>query len=62
MFIGDFIFKDSIGRTDFPGGSDEDMANSINKIKEYDDDIELFPGHNETTTLGNEKKNNPFLM
>ena len=61
MFIGDFIFKESIGRTDFPGGSDAEMANSINKIKEYSDDIELFPGHNETTTLGYEKKNNPYL-
>ena len=62
MIIGDFIFKESIGRTDFPGGSDDEMANSINKIKEYPDDIELYPGHNEITTLGYEKKNNPYLM
>lgn len=62
MIIGDFIFKESIGRTDFPGGSDKEMADSINKIKEYPDDIELYPGHNETTTLGYEKKNNPYLM
>ena len=62
MMIGDFIFKDSIGRTDFPGGSDAEMADSINKIKKYPDDIELFPGHNETTTLGDEKKNNPYLV
>ena len=62
MIIGDFIFKESIGRTDFPGGSDTEMAESINKIKEYPDDIELYPGHNETTTLGYEKKNNPYLM
>lgn len=62
MIIGDFIFKESIGRTDFPGGSDKEMADSINKIEEYPDDIELYPGHNETTTLGYEKKNNPYLM
>lgn len=61
MLIGDFIFKDSIGRTDFPGGSDIEMKQSIEKIKEYPNDIELFPGHNETTTLGEEKKNNPYL-
>ena len=61
MIIGDFIFKDSIGRTDFPGGSDFEMKESIKKILEYPDDIELFPGHNETTTLGEERKNNPYL-
>lgn len=61
MFIGDFIFKESIGRTDFPGGSDTEMSSSIQKILTYDDDIELFPGHNETTNLGYEKENNPFL-
>ena len=61
MFIGDFIFKESIGRTDFPGGSDTDMSNSIQKILTYDDDIELYPGHNEITNLGYEKENNPFL-
>ena len=61
MLIGDFIFKDSIGRTDFPGGSDIEMKQSIEKILTYPDDIELYPGHNETTTLGEEKKNNPYL-
>ena len=61
MFIGDFIFKESTGRTDLPGGSDADMAQSIEKIKTYPDDITLYPGHNEMTTLGYEKENNPFL-
>ena len=61
MFIGDFIFKESIGRTDFPGGSDIEMQQSIDKIKEYDDDIDIYPGHNEISTLGYEKKNNPYL-
>lgn len=61
MFIGDFIFKESIGRTDLPGGSAEDMQNSITKILKYPDDIKLYPGHNEDTTLEYEKKNNPYL-
>lgn len=61
MLIGDFIFKESIGRTDLPGGSDVEMKDSINKILTYDDDITLYPGHNEITTLGDERKNNPFL-
>ena len=62
MFIGDFIFKDSVGRTDLPGGSDEDMKASLEKIKTFPDDITLYPGHNEVTTLQYEKENNPYLQ
>ena len=61
MFDGDFIFKESIGRTDLPGGSDADMKESINKILTYSEDIKLYPGHNEETTLKYEKENNPYL-
>ena len=61
MFIGDFIFKESIGRTDLPGGNDIEMKESIKKILTYDDSIKLYPGHNEDTTLGYEKENNPYL-
>ncbi len=61
MFIGDFIFKDSIGRTDLPGGDPKEMETSIKKILAYDDDIELYPGHYEETTLKKEKENNPCL-
>ena len=61
MFIGDFIFKDSIGRTDLPGGDSKEMEESITKIKEYDRNINIYPGHNEESTLGIEFENNPFL-
>ena len=61
MFIGDFIFKDSIGRVDLPGGSNAEMSRSISKILKYDDKITLYPGHGDSTTLGNERKNNPYL-
>ncbi len=61
MFVGDFIFKESIGRVDLPGGNNEEMQESINKIKLYDDDIVLYPGHYEKTTLQEEKENNPFI-
>lgn len=61
MFIGDFIFRESIGRTDLPGGSSVEMKESIQKILTYPDDITLYPGHNEITTLGYEKENNSFL-
>lgn len=62
MFVGDFIFKDSIGRCDLPGGSESEMKESINKILEYPDDIKLYPGHYQETTLGDEKTNNQFLI
>lgn len=56
MFCGDFIFKNGIGRTDL-GGNIHDMSNSLQDMQKYDDDIILYPGHGEPTTLGQEKKN-----
>lgn len=61
MFTGDFIFKNSIGRTDFPTGNFEKMQKSIRKIVEYSDIIILYPGHGDSTTLGLEKKYNKYL-
>lgn len=60
MFVGDFIFKNSIGRTDL-GGNYNDMMNSIKKIKGYRDDITIYPGHGESSILGLEKRNNPYF-
>lgn len=54
MFTGDFIFKGAIGRTDLEGGSSMDMINSLNKIKKYNKDIIIYPGHGESSTLLNE--------
>ena len=56
MFTGDFIFKSSIGRTDL-GGNDQDMKESIESFKQYDDNIIIYPGHGPKTTLGEEKIN-----
>ena len=61
MFVGDFIFKESIGRCDLPTGSMDDMKKSIEKILNFDDDITLYTGHYDTTTLGYERTNNPYL-
>lgn len=61
MFTGDFIFKGTIGRTDLPTGSIEEMKNSIEKIKEYSDQIRIYPGHGEATKLGIEKQSNPYF-
>lgn len=60
MFTGDFLFKESIGRTDL-GGNYSDMLKSIKKIKQYNDDIKIYPGHGDRTSLDFEKKNNMFL-
>lgn len=58
MFVGDFVFKNSIGRTDFEDSSFSDMMKSISFIKKYSDDTILYPGHFDKTTLGYEKLNN----
>ncbi len=62
MVGGDVLFQGSIGRTDLPGG-DHDML--IRNIKEklfvLDDDVTVYPGHGLKTTIGREKKSNPFL-
>ena len=57
MFCGDFLFKNTFGRVDLEGGDAKMMIESINKIKMYDDNIKLFPGHGEFTYLGKEKQN-----
>lgn len=61
MFVGDFIFKNSIGRCDLEGGSYIEMKQSINRLKQYENDIILYPGHFNKTTLNEEKKNNSFF-
>ena len=53
--------KDSIGRCDLPTGDFRVMLNSIEKIKKYDDDIVIYPGHGEKSTLGYEKTNNEYF-
>jgi glyoxylase-like metal-dependent hydrolase (beta-lactamase superfamily II) len=61
-FVGDLIFAGSIGRTDLPGGSYEDLIRSVReKIFVLPDRTVLFPGHGPATTVGEEKRNNPFF-
>lgn len=62
MMTGDTLFNQSIGRTDFPGGSFEQIISSIKeKIFKYDDDTIVYPGHNSPTTIKSEKISNPFV-
>lgn len=62
LISGDTLFEQSIGRTDFPGGSHADIIHSI-KTKLYilDDDTIVYPGHGPRTTIGLEKASNPFI-
>lgn len=57
LFSGDFIFKGTIGRTDLPGGNFKEMQHSIIKILSSKEDLIIYPGHGETTTLYKEKEN-----
>ncbi len=61
MFVGDFIFKGTIGRCDLEGGNFEEMLESIEKIKQYDKNTVLYPGHGEATTLQHEIDFNPYF-
>lgn len=63
MFCGDTIFAESIGRTDLPGGSYPEILESIqHKILTLPDEIKLLPGHGPSTTVGWERRRNPFLQ
>ena len=61
MFVGDFIFKESIGRTDLPTGNMFEMEESLSKIRKYPSKTIIYPGHGESTTLLSEIRNNPFF-
>ncbi len=64
VICGDLIFKNSVGRTDIPGGNYKVLLSSISDklFREVADDYQLFPGHLESTVVGEEKQFNPFLI
>jgi hydroxyacylglutathione hydrolase len=62
LIAGDTLFNSSIGRTDLPGGDTEQIARSIRgKLYTLPPDTIVYPGHGETTTIGFEKRSNPFV-
>lgn len=62
VFVGDCLFAGSIGRTDLPGGSTEQLMDSLfNKLLPLGDDVEVLSGHGANTTIGYERRTNPFL-
>lgn len=62
VFVGDCLFKNSIGRTDLHGGNYDELISSIkSKLFTLPDETVVYPGHGPSTTIRYEKKNNPFL-
>lgn len=63
LFDGDLVFRNSIGRTDFPGGDFDTLVNSVRKkVFTLDPETRIYPGHMGPTTVGWEKRTNPFLV
>lgn len=61
IFSGDTLFCGEVGRTDFPGGSYESIIDSVKRIAALEGDYKVYPGHDECTTLENERKNNMYI-
>jgi hydroxyacylglutathione hydrolase len=63
LIVGDTLFAGSIGRTDLPGGDHQMLLRSIREVLfTFPDDTVVFPGHGESTTIGTERRTNPFLQ
>jgi len=63
LFVGDTLFAGSIGRTDLPGGNLATLLASIRDVLfAFGDDARVYPGHGPSTTIGQERRTNPFLQ
>jgi hydroxyacylglutathione hydrolase len=62
VFTGDTLFAGSIGRTDFPESSKDDIMCSLKKLADLPNNLVVYPGHGPATTIGEEKRDNPFLQ
>ncbi|MCD8155099.1 MAG: MBL fold metallo-hydrolase [Clostridiales bacterium] len=62
LFSGDTLFCGSVGRTDFPGGSTSEIVRSLHRLLDtLPEETDIFPGHEQSTTIGYEKRYNPFV-
>jgi hydroxyacylglutathione hydrolase len=62
IFTGDTLFHGGVGRADLPGGDEDELLDSIrNKLLVFKDDTVIYPGHGGPSTIGEERRNNPFL-
>lgn len=62
LFSGDTLFRGGVGRTDFPGGSEELLGLSLRRLRMMDPSLKVYPGHGGSTTLATEMQTNPYLM
>lgn len=62
LFAGDTLFRSTVGRTDLPGGDSRALARSLRKLAGLPEDLTVYPGHGEPTTLGREKRDNYFMQ
>ena len=60
LLSGDTLFKNSVGRSDFPTGSEVALRKSVKRLLELPSDTKVYPGHEATTTIRDERKNNPY--
>ncbi len=61
IFSGDTLFKGTIGRTDFPGGSFDEIVKSLSGLASLEGDYKVYPGHDVSTTLERERRYNPYM-
>lgn len=61
LFTGDTLFRGSVGRTDFPGGSYDALKRSLDRLAALPGDYTLLPGHDDATTLAEERAGNPYM-
>ena len=62
LITGDTLFAGSCGRTDFPGGSNQQMARSLKRLADLPGDYKVYPGHEGFSTLSRERRMNPFMQ
>jgi glyoxylase-like metal-dependent hydrolase (beta-lactamase superfamily II) len=62
VLSGDLVFAGTIGRSDFPNSSSEDMAASLDRFLELPDELDVLPGHGPRTTVARERERNPYLV
>ena len=62
LFAGDTLFRGSVGRTDLPGGDARTLTRSLRKLAALPEDLTVYPGHGDPTTLAHEKKHNYFMQ
>ena len=62
LFCGDTLFAGSCGRTDFPGGSTRTILDSLRRLSQIEENLDVYPGHMEPSTLDRERRSNPYML